>query len=70
MHDFILDGLAMTVISLFTDLMVIDNVPGLAVVGMAEHFGTVDGVGVHDFFIAGSALVCCDGCGGLVKGLW
>ena len=66
MHDFILDGLGMAVISLFAFLMVTGDGLGMAVVGLAEHFGTVDGLGRHDFFIACSAVVCCDG---LVMGL-
>ena len=50
MHDFIVDGLVVVVISLLGALSAVSNGLGMAVVGLAEHWGTVDGLGMCDFF--------------------
>ena len=50
MWDFILDGLAIAVVSLLAALWVIDDGLGMAVTGLAGCFRTVDGLGMCAFF--------------------
>ena len=69
LHDFVLDGLVTTVVPLFVASLVIDDGLGIPVVRLAACFGTGDGLGMHDFFLAGSALECCGGYDGLVMQL-
>ena len=59
----------MAVMSVFAALIFIDNGLWMAVAALAEHFGTVEGLGMYDFFVADSAVVYCDGCDCLVMGL-
>ena len=60
MHDFVLNCLIMTLIPLLVILLVIDKAFGMAVPEYAPCFllvGTVDGLGMCDFFLVFSAVV-------------
>ena len=50
MHGFMLDGIAVAVISLLAALLVTGDGLGMAVAGPAGHFETVDCLGMHGFF--------------------
>ena len=69
-HLFFFDGLVMAVNPLVVVVLVIYNGLGMAVVGLAACFGTMDGLGMCDFFLEGSTLECCGGsCDHLVIGV-
>ena len=45
-----------------SNVVLSDNGLRITVAGLAGCFGTMDGLGMFDFFLAGSVLECCSGC--------